>query len=87
MCGRKDYKNNLLRIACFKGRIELDKGQCLPGRGSYICLNEDCFKKLDTSRFVKKIRQILRKGSLQAGDIGRLRSEIEGDIRGKYGQS
>ena len=85
-CGQKDFKKNLIRITCFQQKIGLDKRQCLPGRGAYVCFREDCIKKLATSKGVKRLARALRQPLSQETALA-LRQEIEEVIkRGEHGK-
>ena len=70
----------MLRIACFKQKIGLDKEQHLPGRGAYVCLEEDCIKKLTAIKYRKKLERALRQ-PLTLDVIKGLKKQIEGVLR------
>ncbi|MDL1969524.1 MAG: YlxR family protein [Candidatus Desulfofervidaceae bacterium] len=80
VCGKKDYKSNLLRIACFKQKIGLDSEQQLPGRGAYVCLEGDCIKKMTIIKYVRKLERALRQ-HLTFDVIEDLKKQIEGVLR------
>jgi len=85
-CGRKDFKENLIRITCFQQKIGLDKRQRLPGRGAYICFREECREKLATLKGVKRLARALRQPLNQETALA-LRQEIEEVIkRGEHGK-
>ncbi len=45
-CGRRRPKNEMIRISKTKeGRIQVDPTGTGPGRGCYICYEEDCLMK------------------------------------------
>ncbi|MCL2610642.1 MAG: YlxR family protein [Defluviitaleaceae bacterium] len=39
-------KKELIRIVRFKNSFEIDLTQKKPGRGAYICKNDECLKKI-----------------------------------------
>ena len=83
VCGQKDYKSNLLRITCYKGKIKLDEKQRLPGRGAYVC-SKSCLQKLNSLRIWKKLARSLRH-PLEETAYKEFKQEIEGFLeRGKY---
>ncbi|MFQ6115238.1 MAG: RNase P modulator RnpM [bacterium] len=44
-CGEKKLKSELLRIVRTPERtVEIDGEANRPGRGAYLCYNDDCFK-------------------------------------------
>lgn len=54
-CRKKFKKNLLIRVAKFSdGVLSLDLSQKLPGRGIYVCCNENCFKILKKKRGLAK---------------------------------
>lgn len=44
-CGTRRDKIELIRIVNNKNDINIDPGGNLPGRGAYICPNNDCLEK------------------------------------------
>jgi len=85
VCGHKDYKSNLLRIACHEGEIRLDKEQKFPGRGVYVCTNVSCLQKLNSSRIQKRLINLLQK-SLQEVTYKKFQQEVK-EFLSKYGQN
>ena len=50
-CGKVKDKRELIRIVKNKeGQISVDKTGRAPGRGTYICDDKECFKKMHKSR-------------------------------------
>ena len=41
-CMESKPKNELIRIACFDGKLSVDASGKAPGRGVYLCRNADC---------------------------------------------
>lgn len=54
-CGKKTDKADLIRFAAVDGRIVVDAGYRLPGRGAYSCRQENCLRLL-----VKKGKKLAR---------------------------
>lgn len=53
-CRKKDNKRNLIRIANSKQKgLVLDFEQKAPGRGAYICKNEECLNKVLKNKSLK----------------------------------
>ena len=53
-CRKKDNKRNLIRIANSKQKgLVLDIEQKAPGRGAYICKNEECLNKVLKNKSLK----------------------------------
>ena len=45
-CGRRAGKGELLRLAVdAAGAVEFDHAMVAPGRGVYLCPNDDCFRR------------------------------------------
>lgn len=85
-CGKKQAKRKLLRIICLDGKIRLDRQQNLPGRGTYLCLNDPCLFSLETKKKLKLWQRALKHPVSQL-QLLNLRREIEQTLlRGKYGQ-
>ncbi len=61
ICGRKTAKYTLWRLTLDeKGKVIFDYKQKLPGRGAYICPNNQCISKLFTKRGEKRLRYAFR---------------------------
>ena len=46
-CGLKQPQSKMIRISrTVNGEINVDKGKRSPGRGAYICGNEECVEKI-----------------------------------------
>lgn len=55
-CNEKKDKRELIRIVINKdGDIQVDKTGKLPGRGAYICHNEECLNKLIKTKKLEKV--------------------------------
>lgn len=55
-CNEKKDKRELIRIVINKdGDIQVDKIGKLPGRGAYICHNEECLNKLIKTKKLEKV--------------------------------
>ncbi len=55
-CREAKEKNSMLRIVRNKeGAVSLDFSGKASGRGSYICSNEECIKKLKKQRLLNKV--------------------------------
>lgn len=54
-CRNMKEKNTLVRVVKNTlGDISVDKIGKLPGRGTYVCLEEDCFKKIQKSKALER---------------------------------
>lgn len=54
-CRKKFYKGFLLRVAKLNsGVVEFDLSQKKPGRGAYVCYDENCFKILKKKHLLEK---------------------------------
>ena len=54
-CRKKNKKKTLLRIVKLKnGGLNVDLQQTCPGRGTYVCCCENCFKILKKKRGLEK---------------------------------
>ncbi len=59
-CNNPKEKNELLRIVKSKeGEISVDLTGKKSGRGAYICKNEECLKKLQKSKRLDKVFEIV----------------------------
>ena len=47
ICREKKEKHLLLRFEIVNGELVIDYKNKLPGRGSYLCDDNDCYSKLD----------------------------------------
>ena len=58
ICNRPNEKQNLLRIVKSKENIvSVDLSGNMPGRGAYICKNEDCIEKMiKTNKLSKSLK-------------------------------
>ena len=57
ICRRKTNKFSLFRLVLDeKGRVIFDKKQALPGRGAYVCPEQECVAKLLTKHGDKRLR-------------------------------
>ena len=58
VCNKSNEKRNLIRIVKSKENIiSVDLSGKMPGRGAYICKNEDCLEKLiKTNRLSKSFK-------------------------------
>lgn len=74
VCGKKCLKWGLIRLAYTgNGRIVVDVGQRLPGRGAYICPEQKCVQNLGKRRELD--RAFRRK--IEASLYETLRNELE----------
>lgn len=54
-CRKKFKKKSLLRIAKLRnGGLNVDSQQICPGRGAYVCYDENCLKVLKKKRGLEK---------------------------------
>ena len=54
-CRRKFYKGLMLRVSKLRGGVvEFDVYQKKPGRGVYVCSNENCFRILKKKHLIEK---------------------------------
>lgn len=44
-CNTSKPKSELVRIACYEGKVSVDLTGRANGRGIYLCHNEDCLNK------------------------------------------
>jgi hypothetical protein len=44
-CNRRRPQAELVRVAAFDGRVEIDRERRLGGRGAYLCPNADCARR------------------------------------------
>lgn len=43
-------QNELIRVTLYQGKLSVDKGGSAPGRGAYLCDNDECIEKARKSR-------------------------------------
>lgn len=53
-CREMRPKHELLRFAARDGKILVDNGNALMGRGAYICKNIDCIKKAQKKKSLSR---------------------------------
>ncbi len=57
-CGKKDSKQNMLRVACTGETVSLDPLGKAPGRGAYVCKNRECIENaILKKRFNRSFRK------------------------------
>lgn len=73
-CREKKPKKELVRIVRTpEGEVVLDATGKKPGRGAYICLREECFKKVIKAKRLEKNLQITISNELIAEIAGLFR--------------
>ena len=53
-CREMKNKIELLRVACYEGKLSFDSTGKAPGRGAYVCRNSDCISKAFKNRMLEK---------------------------------
>lgn len=53
-CREMKNKKELLRIACFEGKVSYDPTGKAPGRGAYICSSNDCISRACKYKLLEK---------------------------------
>lgn len=54
-CGKKNNKYNLIRLSLKDGYIEVDRKMLMPGRGLYVCYDEECVRRLGKNKKLFKL--------------------------------
>lgn len=54
-CRAKRNQDSLIRMVNYGGRISLNQGKILPGKGLYLCNNAACVSKAFRSRIFNKV--------------------------------
>lgn len=55
-CGEMKPKRELIRVVKSpEGQISLDRTGRSPGRGAYVCPNEECFKKARKTKRLERV--------------------------------
>ena len=53
-CMDSKPKSELIRIACYEGRLTVDLTGRAKGRGMYLCNNEECFEKAKKRKVIQR---------------------------------
>lgn len=56
-CMESKDKNELIRIACYEGKITVDPSGKAKGRGVYLCRNHECMEKAKKKNAVQRSLQ------------------------------
>lgn len=57
-CMESKPKNNLIRIACYEGKISVDPMGKAKGRGVYLCPDRKCMEKAQRKNALQRSFQI-----------------------------
>lgn len=56
VCKKKDTKDNFIKFVKNKdGRISVEAGRKLDGRGAYVCKNDECLEKCEKSKALNRV--------------------------------
>ena len=79
-CREMKYKKSLLRVVKSpEGQVSLDFGGKKPGRGAYVCHDEECLKKARKSRALERAFETASPPEVYDG--------MEAELGGADGQS
>jgi len=82
-CGKKANKKELIRFVCNLDKsISIDSDYKKPGRGAYICPEENCIK---TGIVPKRIKWVLR-ADLNIKDVEQLKQKLLDLLKSKGGK-
>mgnify|MGYP004525766941 CR=1 FL=1 len=83
VCRMQKNKNELLRIVKNKENIiKVDVKGKEPGRGAYICYNEECYKKAKKTKRLEKVLDIEIKDDIYEEIKNTIDRKVGGDVIG-----
>lgn len=53
-CMESKPKSELIRIACYEGKLTVDRTGRSKGRGMYLCNHSECFEKAKKRRVIQR---------------------------------
>ncbi len=68
-CGNRFSKQILVRICYRDGQIVPDEKKVMEGRGAYVCLSAECFKRLKKNKRIFRALRIKGEFGLEALDL------------------
>ena len=74
-CMESKPKNELVRIACYEGRVSVDRSGKAKGRGVYLCPDGDCLKKAEKKRALQRNLSV----SLTEEELASLMEELRNE--------
>lgn len=84
VCRAQKSKNELLRIVKNKeNTIKVDVNGKEPGRGAYICLDMECFKKAQKTKKIDKALDIKISNEIYQEIQKHIENKVGGDVVGE----
>ena len=59
VCRGKHDKRDLTRLVMLDGRVQVDHGGKMNGRGAYLCANRQCWQSIKRATLSRALRQDL----------------------------